>query len=511
MRISCFSMGPVFPKHNHGGSQKILRELCSYLGEQGHKVNILCPEQKSVYTSFKINENVTVYPILGFKPTYPEPYYTPPYCLRDTIFTISSALNKSDVFYIHDAQLLFRFLFDKIPTVVSFRDFIYPDTLAGGFSFDRDALIINSEYTLDCVRDIFYSFRPRIDERIYFIPNGINLKHFCPQDNIAEIRDWLSLSEEAIPILFPHRPDPKKGMMLALDAVKKLKDIMGKEGELLKLLVPVWTDRNKALEEGHIFGTIYDSVLRKAKVLNLENQIIMHPWVPFERLPEYYSLGKASLCIGNFVESFGSNSSVESEACGTPCVISRVASQRFTFPEEMVYKVGYGDIEAIALALREIIENKRKVEVYTIREYIAKKYSFKEMLKRYESVIINAKKLPPLKFKPRHFITPDAKVKLPIWCFLTNNRIYHDYRYEYTKDPILLKCFGNGEKEISIEKLLTAIKNKNPEPSESDLSLLSGINAWFPQNSRAYCGYPREIWLKVEEYIKNGYIIPVSD
>jgi len=48
-------------------------------------------------------------------------------------------IKKHDIFYIHDAGLNFNLLCNsEIPTIISLRDYLYPETLLGAFNFRRD-------------------------------------------------------------------------------------------------------------------------------------------------------------------------------------------------------------------------------------------------------------------------------------------------------------------------------------------------------------------------------------
>ncbi|OGJ15393.1 hypothetical protein A3K73_08010 [Candidatus Pacearchaeota archaeon RBG_13_36_9] len=89
-KILVFSLGPVFKDYVHGGSQKILREVSLYLGERGNKIDIYCVERKDNYEIFSLGKNVTVYPKLKFKETFPLPYKTSPYSLWKVIETLDT-------------------------------------------------------------------------------------------------------------------------------------------------------------------------------------------------------------------------------------------------------------------------------------------------------------------------------------------------------------------------------------------------------------------------------------
>jgi glycosyltransferase involved in cell wall biosynthesis len=451
MNIVIFSVGPIFQTIVHGGSQKILREVAIYLGNAGHKVTILCTSRRDNQKPFNLSANVFVLPTLKFKETYPEPYYTAPYNLANIILDIRRETEKADVLYIHDGELLYHFLYKDIPTIISLRDFVYPDTLAGGLSFQRDWLLLNSEYVAGCVRDAFSSFRSGVDERIRLIPNGVDLNHFRPQ-TVEKLRTTLGITEETIPIIYPHRPDPRKGIYESLEAISELRIRLGSRGNNLRLLIPIWMDGSVAANSNHIYQTIYEDIKSRAAILGISNIIIYHPWISYDLMPHYYSLARATLCLGRFVEAC-SNVSIESVACGTPCVASRVASHRYLLPDEFVAKVSPGNSAEIVDALQAIIET--PFDVQAARDFIAINYSYEKMLIGYERVLSEGKILEPLSEEYTVDLNENHLLKLPTWCDFHNGRCYNDYHYDYDDNPDLLFLLKEGMLPAKVTDLVS--------------------------------------------------------
>ncbi len=456
MKIAVFSMGPLFPHHVHGGSQKLLQTVLAYLGSQGHQVDVYCTRRDDNFTSFHLAPNVLVQPILRFKQTYPDPYWTAPYHLKDVILTLARAIKSHDVFYIHDSELAFHFLYENMPTVVSFQDFVYPDTLANAFSFKRDRLILGSSYMKQCVEAIFASFRKMDREKIVLIPNGFNIRIFQKVDG-TKLRNELGLADDISPILYPHRPDPRKGIYESVLTVSKLKNYVPQEVfKKVRLLIPIWVDSNVIKEESHIFMDVYDDIRSYAESLGVSHLLYFHPWIATERMPEYYSLGKATLCIGNFIESFG-QVSVESELCGTPSVISRVGAQRSILPEDIAYKTDYGDADAAAAFLaRLLLEDRRSFAKHTnvIRDYVNTHYNEEKMLLGYAGQILNVQLSQPME---DHYALEcnDDTIGIPPWCAITSHGYYVDYLYDYYKDQQLLEIIVSIQQPVCIGKLKT--------------------------------------------------------
>ncbi|BEH09848.1 hypothetical protein GSUET_14600 [Geobacter sulfurreducens subsp. ethanolicus] len=430
MKILAFSLAPVFRSHVHGGSQKILREVVTYLGSRGHEVRVVCICRPDNDTPFLLAPSVEVLPIFRLKPTYPEPYYAAPSDLAEMIVALKKNIDWCDRFYIHDAELPFHFLYDHKPTIVSFRDFVYPDTLVGGFGFRRDRLLLNSDYVARCVIDAFSNFRPTIADRIVVVKNGIDLSHFAPRPRPTseQIQSLLgNASPATYTLLYPHRPDRRKGILEALRITARLQARLNRLGQSVRLLIPTWVDSAVASSSSHEYQTIYSEINEVAAELGILGQVHFHDWIPYGLMPEYLSMGSATLCVGNFVEAFG-NVHLESVACGTPCVVAGVAAHAENLPEPLVCKVPYGDIESAAECAEKLCLSTYDVAV--ARDYLERNYSFMGMLDGYERVIVSTQIEDPLPLEILPALAPDTRLRLAAWCRDDGLGIYNDYRYK---------------------------------------------------------------------------------
>jgi glycosyltransferase involved in cell wall biosynthesis len=450
MKIAIFSMSPVFQDIIHSGAQKILREVSIHLGQCGHTVTVLCTKRSDNANPFKLGTGVTVLPVLPFKQTYPQPYEVPPYQLATAILELRKVIEASDVLYLHESQLLYDFVRGDVPTVASFRDFVYPETLSCALSFRGDRLILNSRYTQHCVEDVFASFCPGIRERTRYIPNGVDLGHFNARKP-GSLVQGLNLPRDSMPILYPHRPDPRKGIFECLEVLAKLRRLDPATAERVRLLIPLYVDNRIAQDSSHVYQTLYGTIEKRAEVLGIRALIQFHDWVPYNLLPEYYSCGAVTMCIGNFVETC-SNVCLESLACGTPCVVANVGCHRTLIPDELAARVDFGDSASAASAVAQLLRQPRKTAA--ARDFLNREHNYDRMLSDYEETIVTTTALPRLSETYRTDLKTDEILDLPAWCYVRNGRIFNDYTGQYQSEDNLFVILDRVGLPATVDKIL---------------------------------------------------------
>ena len=362
---------------------------------------------------------------------------------------LNDEIKKHDLFYVHDAGLNFNFLCNqKIPTIISLRDYIYPETLLGAFNFRRDKIIVNSLHTSESLKYSVGNYLPKIGKRIKLIENGINLDLFkkTKPNKIFRLIEG-KINKNDLIILYPHRPDPSKGIYQALELVRRL--VFDEGIKNLKILIPRYIDE----EVNDDLSPHYSKIKEVSKKLNIEKHIIFHKWIPYELMPEYYSLGNLTLSIGNFIEAFGSNVGLESLSCGTPVIMSLVGGQRYTLPKNFIPKVPYNDLDKTTNIAKDILLKKYSFNYKKIRDFIKNKFSYERMLKEYEIAFQNTRISNPLYIKFSKSEIKKSEIIISPWCCLTDLGIYNDYEYQYfyiSKELMSILKEGN---EFSFEKI----------------------------------------------------------
>lgn len=438
MRILVFSLGVVFQSKVLGGSQKVLRDIAVGLGRKGYSVTILCPYREDNCESFVLGENAVVKPILPLRGAFPLPYGVSPFALTEVCRIVGEEILHADLFYCHDGGLNIEFLKNRIPTVISLRDFCYAETLLGALNFNEEHIIVNSMHTYLCLHDSFRQVNPRISGKVSIVYNGYCGETFKPSEISQEFYDFTGLPKKTdmVVVGFPHRPDSTKGFVNALKVIRILKQ---RWGERIKLLIPQYMDKGLSDRTDETYNVIQ----RNIEVMGLENNILTYEWIPYDKMPEYYSYCDLILCIGSFVEAF-SNVSVESLLCGTPVIAANTSTYRTMPIKEYIHIVPYGDIEQTSREAEAILTQGSDCKLCGARDYILSNLTIDNMVDEFERVFGEAMASFRLRLDENSIgITSSGWtdtsatsqcVKLAAWCEYLDEKFFDDYTHRYYDD-----------------------------------------------------------------------------
>jgi glycosyltransferase involved in cell wall biosynthesis len=427
MKILAVSLGALRPDGRvSGGATKSLRDIARGLGRRGHDVRILCPRQEEG-TPFPIGERVTVCPELDLKPSFPGPYSVSLLSHARLVECAARHARWAQVAYLNDAGFLYTDAFSDIPLVVSVRDLVYPETLQGLVLFKRDLLVVNSTYARDCIARTVARNRPGLLDRMVLIENGIDWDLFESPVDQATIRKAFSAWPIPGPrLLFPHRLEPNKGLRVALEAV----GILVGRGLDPKLLVPRSDVDSAAEGKANARVQALEALVSRR---GWRDRLVRHDWLPFEAMPGYYRMGDVTLCIGSFVESFGSNVVLESLASGTPVVQARVASHRTTLPEGLALRVDPDDPAGIADAVESCLsQGFEPGRLAGLRE----RFRLDRVVDQYEMLFQRATVTVALPDRTRPAgLEPVTHVSVPPWSVWTGRGLYCDFMASTWESP----------------------------------------------------------------------------
>lgn len=429
MKIVGFSINPLFPDRVIGGSAKHQRTVLTHLGELGHDVTVLCTRHPEAQP-FRWHEKVEVLPVLPFKQPFPEPYAVPAYQIAEIIQTVGDRLITADRFYMHDGELLVPFLYRNVPTVISLRDNVYPETILGSFLFSADTLIAIAEYSRQVYVHTAGRFLPELSQRTITINNGIDFSHFRPGPPAQAIRDLVGIDpEQHFVVLHPHRPEPTKGLRQTIAVADALVHQYGCTS--LRVLMPRWYDEKIAPDVRAFYQEALDTIAARG----LSEHFVFHEWIPQSLMPDYYRLGDLTLVLGSFVEAFG-NVAYESLACGTPAIVARVATHRSLLPDTLIAKVHYDD-NAAAAALAATIWRERTRTSPETMAYLHKHFAIEQQLQAYAAAILNARTVPPAPTRVVPLGAETCYVLAP-WCYTWGDgMLFHDFAARHEREPLL--------------------------------------------------------------------------
>ena len=436
MKIVMFSINPLFPDKVTGGASKHLYHIALHLGGLGHQVDILCARGAEPLAPFDWDEHVRVHPILPFHLPFPQPYAISGAELALILERLDSFLADADRFYIHDGEFLLPDAYRHLPTIVSLRDNIYPESVMGSFVGKYDDLICVSPFSADVIRATVGRFYPELDGRLHQINNGIDFTTFRQVDPAA-LAEQLGLDlERQIVLLHPHRPEPGKGLPEIIRVAEALVHRQGIQN--LRVLVPEWIGSMVSMGELNF----YQEMVQLMVDLDVRENFVFVPWIPAAKMPELYSLGQVTLCLGNIVEAFG-NVAYESLACGTPSVVARVGVHRTLLPDELLDKVDYGDIQAAADCIAEIVRSGRGVSEKTLA-VLHEHLDYENQVSQYAQIITQAQKRAPMTYQSVRigFETP---FRLAPWCYFQHSEVYHDFRGRFESAPELASLFSGNK------------------------------------------------------------------
>jgi len=368
MRVLFYSYFPILKNHLSGGAQLVTRDLILGLAESGINVRVLCPS-----TGNYENEDLLDHKRIEIMPVLKEKSVNE-LTVVDYLYNIqqaAKAMQDIDVIWTMDTSFP---LFVSKPIVYTLGTIAYETEIEHLFRLNWDVLCVPSKFIFNIV-DIIFNAKYWIPtpKPIKVIPFGVDLTHFSKK-NSKNIMKKLGLSESSKYLLFPHRPDPNKGFIHALNIVEELI----KYDEEYKLLIPKaplskLSERKKEKE--------YIKILKK-RALKIGNgeQVIFHDWISYSELPEYFSIGDWCLSLSLLPEGFGLIP-IQSISCGTPVICTKSGALRNQFP--LNHGVKYVDIKDINQIITHIQEKPSAIEMERGRKYVEKKYNIKKTVKEY--------------------------------------------------------------------------------------------------------------------------------
>ncbi|MGK8504506.1 glycosyltransferase family 4 protein [Nocardia asiatica] len=450
--LTVFQLRPISPSGNIlDGANAVLMNILTYFAKLGVRTVVHHPATLDRSEAFDLGPGIRVEPVSPMLFTSDSgSLWADPMSHAAAIERIRESVGRSDRFYVHGANLPYSDPAAACPTIHSVHDFVYHEAVTGVLNFSRDRLIAVSEYTGSCIREVLNRVRPISNGSLHVIPNGFSAERFT-RGSASSLRKRLGVTEADICLLYPHRSDPDKGIKAAIETIHHLKFLLpAKLHSRLRLLVPAWQPPRFG-RNGPDHLTLPPEIQVYASDTGVADNIHVHDWVSPEEMPDYYSIGVATLCLGRVPEAFG-NVHIESSLTGTPVVVARVGAQRTSIPDHLVRKVDPGQVEQAASHVAEIILKSERVSS-ELRQFLLDKYSLDRMLLGYRAAILDCETQVPVTFSTSPEITVESMIRIPPWAAALESGYFHDYS-GYSSDTTLLRHIPEIAKDISVGELL---------------------------------------------------------
>ncbi len=443
-RIVITSIAPLFPDVVYGGSQAILSRIAIGLAGAGAEVDLICSARPENSGGFDMAPGVRVRPLLRLTGAFPDPYEVPPADLAATARDIAPFLEKAELVYLHADIFHFRDLIPATtPVVRSFHDFHYETALVSAFAHSADLTIVPSRYVANCIRATVGASGLRELEPVLPIPNGINTDLFMP-DGPSDVEGLGPRDPDDLVLLYPHRPDGRKGIFEALAVLSRL-DASGAGGRV-RLVVPRHLDADNL----PFMAEQYAEIDARARELGLSRNVEYVPWVAQEQMPNFFRYGDVTLCLGNIIESFGLTP-YESVACGTPAVAVNVGGYRELPDLQTLRRIDYGDHESAVASIRELAEEPaRSTTPPALPAQFPARFTESRMVNSYVDALLGNPpaprgRAPSPRLKSAPDATEDGQLMLAPWCFAERYAMYDDYAYGRHQLPRLAEFFLSND------------------------------------------------------------------
>ena len=446
MHILVYSYFAPLRDHLAGGVQRFLNDILKGIVDAGHNVTVLSTEPDNNDELLDLGSRFFVLPVLR-EPTTGS---LTPYERHYNAQYYSKLANSADVVLSIDRSVPIE---TETPVLLSLNNFSYSTEVESVFSFRWDAMIVPSIYERKCVEAIVGSDYWSEGQRpIYTIPLPVDTCLFRRTDPTI-LANRLGVSANQFIVVYPHRPDPLKGLRTAVEAI----DYASRLNPRIMLYVPSLPYSVRAVRQRE--QAFLDEVNLEITKRNLNKFIKFHPWIDSREMPAYFSLANCCLALSTLPETFGL-SVLQSVACLTPVVTTPAgAIPEVLPPYHGVNIVDFDSPEKVADAM---LQQHDPADLRRGKAYIEANYNVESVVSQYLGCLASIT-------KSHAQYNPEPKVRngLVPWCReQSDGRIWHDYEKRYL-----------SSEEVEMRESL--VSTGQIEGSERDLLLRRGLISGF--------------------------------
>ena len=363
-----------------GGREFVVHNLATALSQLGHNVFVLTSFRKGL--RFEGNVNYTLlHP--GFQGMYSLKLTVP---VMVASLAVISRKYKIDVINVHEVfrsgtwTYFFRRIFKNIPVVgTPHGDDIqmFPELNYGVRLYPESDRIVRRNVkdfliTTSISPSIHHHIREILgyEETIRGVPNGIWTSSFDGTADRIKVREEYGIPQDSVALISVGRNHPKKGFLLAVEALAKLANGKNKVSYVL-------VGRNMA------------PLVSAAESLGVSDLLFTPGQVNSDEISKLYQACDIYVSP-SYVESFGLTT-IEAMSAGLPCVVSNVEGNRDLVAREWGDFFEVGDFQGLTDALRRMMENPAMLKSKGERARLeAKQYDWLKIAEMYVSVYSEA-------------------------------------------------------------------------------------------------------------------------
>ena len=356
MKILVYTYFPLFDKHLAGGLQFFVREIVESLNKKGLDIEVVCPDSK-LHDFPKIIKVHNIIDDLEVNGMTPNNYY-------NNLQKLKRLEQNADIIWTFDRSFPIK---SNKKKVLSMQTHCYEKEMKAVFEDDYTKIVFLSSHQKQQYSECELN-------NVVIIPSMIDSRFFSSEKNLNKLSKYFNYDNTKKYILFPHRPEREKGHLKALEIIEKL----SKKDNSYILMFPCEPDSRLLDKDAE--RNFVNEVKANVKHKNLSKHVIFHRWVDAEDMPEYLSIGEATLFLSELPETFGV-SLVNSIVAGTPVISFGSGALKETVPPGNAHftinKENY--IDAAEIIQKGFI----KLLIEEDKIFITKSYNLKLVTEKY--------------------------------------------------------------------------------------------------------------------------------
>lgn len=357
MKILVYLYYPMYENHLAGGVQVWLKDLIEYIEKKYSdiKFQIICPNGEEYEYVKNINIEHSLVDM--------ERDFLTPKDINENFSKIRKLEEKTDIIWMIDRTFPIE---TQKPKLLSLNTLCYERELMSIFQSGWKKMVVLTEFVKKQVIDYVDK------ENVYEIPCYVDPIFLDVNIDTKILNKYFNHNQNYKYILFPHRSDPDKGHITAINILKKI--LMRDEN--YRLLIPMPPKAKEINEDRE--NNFIASVKKYVNENNLDDYVIFHKWVDYQDIPMYYKIGEFTLFLSKLPETFGLTL-LNSISVGTPVISYGTGALNEVVPPNNAHI----NIKNEDDAVEAIIKGKKHYKAKEDMKYVIDKFNIERIADDY--------------------------------------------------------------------------------------------------------------------------------